>query len=103
MTSTQSREFENSIRRETAFRLAEILKNRSTIRQILPVYEIQISATCCKRFLFAIDGPFVLNISLDLCMVKAGKTRSAGSVNPSGRQAQEKPADFPIGADQPEL
>lgn len=52
MTSTQSREFENSIRRETAFRLAEILKNRSTIRQILPVYEIQISAACCKRFLF---------------------------------------------------
>lgn len=52
MTSMQSREFENSIRRETAFRLAEVLKNRSTVRQILPVYEIQICSTGCKRYLF---------------------------------------------------
>ena len=52
MTSTLSSERENSIRRETAFRLEQILRSSSSYNKWLPSYEIEMNFPEVKKFLF---------------------------------------------------
>ena len=52
MTSMPSNERENSIRREVAFRLEQILRSPSSFNKWLPVYEIEINAPEVRTFFF---------------------------------------------------
>ena len=52
MTSMPSNERENSIRREVAFRLEQILRSSSSFNKWLPVYEIEINSPEVRTFLF---------------------------------------------------
>ena len=52
MTSKLSSERENSIRRETAFRLEKILQSPSSFNKWLPVYEIEINSPEVRTFQF---------------------------------------------------
>ena len=54
MTSTLSREKENSIRRETSLRLAEVLRNRSSVNRWLPQYEVELGSPAQRKLLFVV-------------------------------------------------
>lgn len=57
MTSRQSNENENSIRRETAFMLEKILRSQMSYNNWLPLYEIEMNTPERRKFLFvALDN-----------------------------------------------
>ena len=57
MTSTLLREKENSIRRETSLRLAEVLRHKSSIHKWLPLFEIELASDPPRKLPFvALDN-----------------------------------------------
>ena len=54
MTSQPSSEKENSIRRETAFRLEKILRSRLSYNNWLPLYEIDMNVPEKRKYLFVV-------------------------------------------------
>ena len=54
MTSQPSNEKENSIRRETAFRLEKILRSRLSYNNWLPLYEIDMNVPEKRKYLFVV-------------------------------------------------
>ena len=57
MTSQPSNERENSIRRETAFRLEKILRSKLSYNNWLPLYEIEMNTPENRKYLFvALDS-----------------------------------------------